>query len=74
MTGKNEPRTVRMHHPTGRVKDVTYRNEREMVEYVTLSLTDNGYERRRNIAANAARALLNGPIYIGGAAYEVVEV
>lgn len=73
MTGKNQPRTVRMHHPSGRVKDVTYRNEAEMVQYVALSLTDNGYERRQRVAANAARALLNGPIHIGGAMYELVE-
>lgn len=70
---KNMPYTVRMHHPTGRVKDVTYDNQRMMLQYVGMSINDNGYERNMRVAQNAANAILNGPVYVGGATYQIVE-
>ena len=70
---KNLPYTVRIDHPTGRSKTITYANQREMVQYVGMSINDNGYERNKRVAQNAANAILNGPVYVGGATYQIVE-
>ena len=69
---KNMPHTVRVDHPTGRSKNITYRNQREMLQYVGMSIVDNGYERDRRVAQNAATAILNGTVYVGGATYQIV--
>ena len=70
---KNMPYTVRVDHPTGRSKNITYRNQREMLQYVGMSIVDNGYERDRRVAQNAETAILNGTVYVGGATYQIVE-
>ena len=70
---KNMPYTVRIDHPTGRSKTITYDNQRMMLQYVGMSINDNGYERNMRVAQNAANAILNGPVYVGGATYQIVE-
>lgn len=71
---KNMPYTVRIDHPTGRSKTITYANQREMLQYVGMSMLDNGYAPTKAYAQSAAPLILtDGVIVVGGATYQIVE-